>query len=263
MTHDSRLKTPLVVVVGQTASGKSALAMELATKFNGEIICADARTVYKGMDIGTAKATADEQARVVHHLLDIITPDQVFSAADFKRLANATIGEIQKSGKLPILVGGTGLYIDAVVYNYSFAKLSAERDPQNPRHLSKTVATKKDELLPNTLIIGLEVDDETLKKRIKQRVQTMIAGGLRQEANQLVNAYGWDAPGMNTIGYKEWRILFSGETLDESKIEDLIVRNTWQYARRQKTYFKRNKSIHWAKEQGEAVDIATTFLYKN
>src|SRR6266496_2898548 len=111
---------PLVVIVGATASGKSALAMEVARQWDGEIIAADSRTVYKGMDIGTAKPTAEDQAHVRHHLLDIRNPDEHFSAAEFKQLAETAIKNISGRGKLPILVGGPGLYVHAILYDYQF-----------------------------------------------------------------------------------------------------------------------------------------------
>src|SRR4051812_49125553 len=110
----------LVVVVGETAAGKSALALRIAQKFNGEIVSADSRTVYKGMDIATAKPTAAEMAAVPHHLIDVVDPDEPFTAADFKKRAVKAIDDITNRGKLPILVGGTGLYIDSVLYDYNF-----------------------------------------------------------------------------------------------------------------------------------------------
>src|SRR5579859_3941326 len=111
---------PLLAVVGPTASGKSSLALRLAQQFDGEIICADSWTVRRELNIGTAKPTAAERAAVRHHLLDIVSPDEDFTAAVFKRLANAAITDISARGKLPILVGGTGLYVDGVLYDYGF-----------------------------------------------------------------------------------------------------------------------------------------------
>src|SRR5665213_1747042 len=111
---ESKLK-PLIVIVGATASGKSKLAMEIAERFDGEIITSDSWTVYKGFNIGTAKPTPEDQKLIRHHLLDVTTPDEGFSAAVFKRLANEAINDIQNRGKLPIMVGGTGLYIDSVI----------------------------------------------------------------------------------------------------------------------------------------------------
>src|SRR3954467_13722937 len=102
---------PLVVIVGQTASGKSALALSIAERWNGEIIAADSRTIYKGMDIGTAKPTAAEQQRIRHHLIDVTTPDMSCTVSDFKRQADEVIAEVAGRSKLPVLVGGTGLYI--------------------------------------------------------------------------------------------------------------------------------------------------------
>ena len=111
---------PLVVVVGPTASGKSALAIELAEQFNGEIICADSRTVYKYMDIGTTKPSLEDRARVPHFGLDLVEPGERFTAADFQEYANEKITEIRQRGHIPFLVGGTGLYVDGVVFDYEF-----------------------------------------------------------------------------------------------------------------------------------------------
>src|ERR1700741_165618 len=110
--------SPIVVIVGETASGKTALSIKLAKKLNGEVICADSWTVYKGFDIGTAKPTVDEQQGSPHHLLDVAVPVEGFSAAVFKRMAKQAIKDITYRGKLPIIVGGTGLYIDSILYDY-------------------------------------------------------------------------------------------------------------------------------------------------
>jgi tRNA dimethylallyltransferase len=119
-------KLPLVVIVGPTASGKSATAMRIAKEYGGEIICADSRTIYKGMDIGTAKPTAEDRRQVPHWGLDLVEPGQQFTAADFKEYANQKIYEIRQRGNLPILVGGTGLYVDGVIFNYRFGKTNPE-----------------------------------------------------------------------------------------------------------------------------------------
>lgn len=277
----------LITVVGPTASGKSALALQLAQKFDGEIICADSRTIYKGMDIGTSKPSLSDQQLAVHHLLDIVLPDQTFTAAEFKKLATEAIDDIVGRHKLPIIVGGTGLYVDSILYDFEFRekpdparraeleKLSVEElqselqaegiqlpeNDKNPRHLIRALETggalaNGGSLREDTLVVGLEVDNDALKGRIKERVEQMLNMGLRREVSDLVNHYGWEAPGMNAIGYKEWKILFSGETLAESKVVDLIIKNTWQYARRQKTWFKRNNEIQWQKDTDSAISLA-------
>src|SRR5688572_19055378 len=184
-------KSPLVVIVGETASGKTALALELALLFNGEVIAADSRTIYKGMDIGTAKPTMEERATVPHHLIDITTPDKPITAADYKKLADQTIKEVINRGKLPILVGGTGLYIDAVIYDFVFSgkpdeenrkllqamtinelqeKLKKLNIPlptnfKNPRHLIRQLETGGMLAVPrklrsNTLVLGIDLDRE-------------------------------------------------------------------------------------------------------
>ena len=124
----------LLVILGQTASGKSQRAIQIAKQFNGEIICADSRTVYQGLDIGTAKPTQQDRIQVRHHLLDIIKPSQDFNVSDFKRLADEAIADILRRGKLPILVGGSGLYIDAVIYNYQFRDYNQQEIDQQDAH---------------------------------------------------------------------------------------------------------------------------------
>lgn len=112
--------TPIITIVGQTATGKSKAAIELAERFDGEIICADSRTIYKCMDIGTAKPSAEDRTRVPHHGLDLIDPNQNFSAYDFQQYAKVKIAEIKARGHVPFVVGGTGLYVDGLLYEYSF-----------------------------------------------------------------------------------------------------------------------------------------------
>lgn len=286
---------PLVAIVGTTASGKSALAMQLAEQFDGEIVCADSRTVYRGMDIGTAKPSTAERARIPHHLLNVVNPDQPFSAAQFKRAADRAIADIQDRGKLPILVGGTGLYIDAVLYNYRFhtaanpirraelsglsvlelqnrlreAGVALPENSQNPRHLVRALETggaraTRETLRPNTLVIGLDPGQEVLKKRIAERVEVMFAAGFLDEARRLGGAYGWDAEALQAPGYKAARSYILGaQSLAECKAA--FVRNDLQYARRQRTWFRRNKSIQWftnSSDTDKIVDLVTTLLNK-
>ena len=252
---------PLVVIVGETASGKTALAIELAVRLNGEIICADSRTVYRGMDIGTAKPTEAEQRKVPHHLLDVVEPDEPFTVAGFKLLANKAIEDISARGKLPIMVGGSGLYVDAVLFDYGFSAEGAVRDDVNPRHVGKSEPRLKKDLRKNTLIIGLRVSREALQERIIKRVDAMVQAGLVEEVKDLQEKYP-GSKALDSTSYKAFSGYLEGSlSLDEAKA--LFVQNDLKLAKSQRTWFKRNNSIHWITNREEAVEIATTFLSKN
>lgn len=262
MAHDSLLMTPLLVIVGETASGKSALAMELAELFGGEIICADSRTVYKGMDKGTAKPTVKDRARIPHYLLDVVTPDQKFTVAEFKKQAEEAILDIHSRGKMPIMVGGTGLYIDSVIFDYKFSspEQAAKRNPINPRHLL-IPSDNINKLRDNTLVYGTRVERNQLEARIKARVEKMFDDGLEEEVRRLVANYGWATEALSAVGYKEFRLYFGNQqTLAE--IKQLIILHTVQYAKKQRAWFKRNESIQWHSDPREIVDMVTTLLNK-
>lgn len=282
---------PLVVVVGETASGKSRLALDLAGRFNGEIICADSWTVRREVNIGTAKPSAEEQSRIPHHLLDIVDPCEGFTAAVFKRLANRAIKQIAERGKLPIMVGGTGLYIDSVLFDYSFlpesdsqrrSQLNAQTIPQllstidqeglslegidirNKRRLIRLIESggarpTQGALRQNTLIIGMALPREELVQRINDRVDGMLRQGLAEEVRRLADAYGWECEALKGIGYREWQAFFAG-TQDLAQTRDRIIRATLDLAKRQRTWFKRNKSINHIYKTEEGVDLVTTFL---
>jgi tRNA dimethylallyltransferase len=237
--------------------------MELARRLNGEIICADSRTVYRGMDIGTAKPTKQERAEIAHHVLDVIEPDERFTAADFKRLANNAIDDITGRGKLPIMVGGTGLYVDAVIFDFKFSspEEAALRDPVNPRHLLHPNPSARSRLRRHTLLIGLTLEREVLRRRIETRVEAMVAAGFADEVRRLTERYG-DVPALQAPGYKAFREYIAGRlSLEEAKA--LFIKHDLQLAKRQRTWFKRNNSIHWLENPSKAVEIATTFLNKN
>lgn len=251
---------PLIAIVGETASGKTALAIELAEKFDGEIICADSRTVYRGMNIGTAKPTASERSRVPHYLLDVVEPDEPFTVADFKRLANEAIDDIAKRGKLPIMVGGSGLYVDAVLYDFGFSPDNAARDEVNPRHVSSGESGSRKKLRKNTLVLGLNLEREVLGRRISQRVDAMVEGGMVEETKRLIENYP-NSKALDAPGYKAFRGYIEG-LLDLEQAKALFVQNDMKLAKRQRTWFKRNNSIHWIRNRDEIVDITTTFLSK-
>ena len=290
---------PLLVIVGETASGKSALAIELALALNGEVICADSWTVRREVTIGTAKPTAEQQALVPHHLLDIVDPCEDFTAAVFKRLANNKIKDISSRGRLPIMVGGTGLYIDGVLFDFNFlpagdrgerellnqlsidqllAKITEQGlvlggiDTRNKRRLIRLLETngaeqQRQPLRKNTLILGLQTDRELLTERITARVDAMLADGLEQEVDALQTKYGWNCEALKGVGYSQWQPYFLGQksAAELAVTQHRILKATLDLAKRQRTWFKRNKSIHWLSTPVNltaAVDLATTFLSK-
>jgi tRNA dimethylallyltransferase len=267
------------------------MAINLAEKFGGEIICADSRTVYKGMDNGTAKPTRSDQKRIKHHLLDIVNPDEEFNAADMKKLAAEAIKEIAERGKIPFLVGGTGLYINGVIYDFRFGnkkdpiirkkleKMTGERlqkraielgireneiNFKNRRHLLRAVERggiikSGKRLRKNCLLIGVDIEQNELKARIKKRVDRMLDTGLEEEVRILATRYGFDAPGMSAICYKEWQDYFAGEQ-SLKELKENLCKNTWQYARRQRTWFKRDGNIRWIISVDEASRVVQQFL---
>lgn len=275
---------PLVAIIGPTASGKTELALYLAKKYGGEIVCADSRTMYKGMDIGTAKPSLEVQRAIKHHCLDLITPNQKYSVKDFQKVANRAIETIVSRGKLPILVGGSGLYTDAVLYSYDFGVTKREdshnldnlalKDLQklahkeglkpshqtfvNRRHLAGFIrrggiASKKS-LRPNTIILGLDVGKKNLNERIERRIEIMFKDGLIDETKTLLEKWGEDAPGFLTPGYKPV-IDFLHERLTLEGAKEVFIRNDKQLAKRQITWFKRNPSIHWIASKEEAEQL--------
>lgn len=287
------LVPPLVVIAGQTASGKSALAMELAEKLGGEIICADSWTVYRYFDIGTAKPTPEDRARVSHHLLDVANPAEGFSAAVFQRLAKQAIIDITARGNLPIMAGGTGLYIDSVLCDYSFLPpsdpelraelnaLSLEEivarandmgldtsgiDLCNKRRVIRLIEnngirpTKKD-LRPNTLALGLNRPLDELRGRIIARIDSMAAQGFADEVRQLGEWYGWDCEPMRAPGYRAFADYVCGRVSLEAA-KERFRQNDLQLAKKQRTWFKRSSYVQWVSDRSQAEELLTTFLNK-
>lgn len=284
---------PIIVIVGPTASGKSALAIKFARKYNGEIIAADSRTVYKGMDIATAKPSLQEKQQVPHFGLDLIEPDRSYSAAEFKIYATRTIHDIHERNRLPIVVGGTGLYVDGLVYDFHFGPaadpairahlaslnlnelqiLSKKKgiDPEqvsyaNPRHLSRAIERggtpgQRKDLPPNILMIGMQTGKEQLHDRIEERVGTMFNKGLAEEVKTIIKKYGPNAPGLLAPGYKAVKDYLEGSlTLEESKQQ--FIRNDKNLAKRQMTWFKRNKDIKWCTSEQQIHELTRAFLAK-
>ncbi len=270
----------LIAIVGPTAVGKSALAIAIAKRLNAEIISGDAFQFYQGLTIGTAKTTVDTQEGILHHLIDILPPDATFSVADYQRLVRSKIEELMAHSITPVLVGGSGLYVQSVLYNYQFmgekreddeelSKLSngelmqllatldedaaKECDGQNRRRLLRSIEiaasgkkrTTNDKSLwfPDTYIIGLTMERAVLYEAINQRVETMFDNGLIDEVKALYDK-GIHSQAIAAIGYKELYAYFDGKmSLDEAK--DAIKQASRRLAKRQLTWFKNQMNAMW------------------
>jgi tRNA dimethylallyltransferase len=295
-------KPKLIVILGPTASGKSDLAVEIAKKHGGEIISADSRQVYKGMDLGTGKITKKEMKGVTHHLLDVCSPKKVFTVAEYKKLAEKAIKDILKRGKLPIICGGTGFYIDAVVLGTEFPsvppnkdlrfkiqdlgieqllkmlkKLDPERaetvDTKNKVRLVRAieVATAlgkvpptKNAIVYDSICIGIKWPKEILRERIHARIISRIKKGMIEEIENLHES-GMSWKRMYSLGleYRYISLFLQGKLTKEEMIETLHTK-TCQYAKRQMTWFKRNKNIVWLEPEKlkEAEKAIRLFLKK-
>ncbi len=292
MTNEK--KPRVAAIVGPTASGKTALAIALAKKFDGEVISCDSMQIYKGMDIGTAKPTVAEMDGIPHHMIDIIEPSEAFSAADYAPLAKAAADDIISRGKLPIFCGGTGLYLDAVLTANSYAETEtsptlraelisdAERngidamwerlnavDPDaaaathknNVKRViraleiyltsgvTKTEWDKRSRLNPtpyDSKIIALDREREELYRRIDLRVDIMMEMGLENEVRTLIDSgrLPRKSTAAQAIGYKEFIAYFENEIPLDTAV-DMIKQSSRRYAKRQLTWFKRDKNVNW------------------
>ncbi|MBP1931585.1 tRNA (adenosine(37)-N6)-dimethylallyltransferase MiaA [Ammoniphilus resinae] len=285
------MKEKLLVLVGPTAVGKTALSVKLAHSLDGEVISGDSIQVYKGMDIGTAKITVEEMDGIVHHLIDILEPDETFSVNEFQKHSRRLITEINQRGKLPMIVGGTGLYIQSVIYDYQFSKASqnqelrdqleafaacegkealhkrlAEIDPVtasrlHPNDVKRIVRAieiyqqtgtsmaeyqQRSSVSPYQLcLIGLTMERSQLYERINHRVDLMIEQGLIEEVQSLLKrGYNLSYSSMQAIGYKEIIAYLEGNLSKEESIE-LLKKNSRHFAKRQLTWFRSMKEIHW------------------
>lgn len=266
---------PLIVITGPTASGKSALALELAERYQGEIICADSRTIYRGMDIGTAKPTEEDRARVPHHVLDVVNPGERFTVHDFQVRAMEVIADIRGRGKIPFLVGGTGLYVDSVILEYGFASddrqlrdslevksvdeltsmlkeqhIPLPENSRNKRHLIYALVAKAEapQALSaprdGTVVVAIATEKHVLEQRIRERARQMIDEGVIDEARRLAQQFGWDSEAMTGNIYPLIHQHLEGKlTLDEL-IDTFVVRDR-QLAKRQITWLKRHEFVQW------------------
>lgn len=284
-------KKTVIVIVGPTASGKTSLSIEIAKSIGGEIVSADSMQVYKEMDIATAKPTAEEMQGIPHHLISIIEADENFSVAAYKERAMKAIADIFSSGKIPVVVGGTGLYIDTLINNTTFFDfdkndereklhkrlenegidalynelMSVDRETAERLHINdtkrilralevynstgKTISLQTElshetESEYNWLVIGLTAEDrEVLYDRINRRVDIMLSDGLIDEAKDFF-AREKSSTAKQAIGYKELKGYLDGVISLEEAVENL-KRETRRYAKRQLTWFRRNKNLNW------------------
>lgn len=300
-----------VVVLGPTGSGKTCLSLELAERFNGEIISCDSVAVYRGMEIGTAKPTLAECARIRHHLINVTTPDQPFTAGEYSRQARAALREISARGKLPIVTGGTGLYLRALTDGLfagpvrhdelrarltlshnrhgstwlhrvlrRFDSASADRihahdTPKLIRAIEVCLAGKASlsELLqePRTgrdpltgyrlLRIGLDPPRKALYERLNRRAAAMFAEGLVQETQHLLHQYG-PVKALDSLGYRQAQAVVTG-ILPQAAAAAAAQQGHRNYAKRQLTWFRREKDVHWLSTFGEqALPEATSLIHQ-
>lgn len=308
-------KEKIIVIVGPTASGKSDLAIKLVlwlrkqTKHSerseelpsdGEIISADSRQVYKGMDIGTGKVTKKEQKLAKHHLIDVASPKNIFTADDFKKLGQKALSDIARRTKVPIVVGGTGFYIDVLLGRMQVAevppnpKLRAQLDKLTVEHLfkmiqkldpecAKTIESKNKRRLIRALeiiaaigkipkfkfrtyevqnykILWLGLKPKNLEKRIKIRLEKRLKQGMIKEVEILhKNSVSWKRLHDFGLEYR-WISRYLRKEIDYKEMKEGLLRDIVRYSKRQMTWFKKNKNIHWIKNQKQAFTLVRNFL---
>ena len=285
-------KPKVIVICGPTASGKTSLSIELAKKINGEIVSADSMQIYKDMDVGTAKTTPEEMQGIKHYLQDFVEPDKRYSVADYKVDAEKAIEEILSKGKTPIVVGGTGLYVDSLIYGIEYQEIrfdekyikeledialkdgletlykkAQEIDPEAMKKIScndkkrimrvleiykatgktkteQEIESRKKEVKYDYKVFAIDWEREKLYKRINKRVDIMIENGLIEEVENLLKKYKEFPTAMQGLGYKEV-VEYLNEYLTKEEMIDKIKQETRRYAKRQITWFRKNKQTIW------------------
>ena len=269
----------VIVILGPTAVGKTKLSVELAKRLDGEIINADSTQIYQDLNIATAKVTEEEKEQIPHHLFDIKTVTEEYSVSDYQKDARKQIEDCMRRGKVPILVGGTGLYIKAALYDYQFAPTSYKGEyqgistedlfqqlhqihpdtkihPHNRKRIERALdyyhethqvleeKEKAQNLLYPTLFIGLTCDRKQLYERINHRVEDMVKAGLLEEAKAIYETKIRTKAIMTPIGYKELFPYFEGTKSLEDCLEE-IKKDSRHYAKRQYTFFNHQLPVHW------------------
>ena len=235
---------PILVIVGPTASGKTGLAIDVALglqksrRFSGcEIISADSRAIYKGMDIGTAKPMPEEMRGVPHWGIDLVEPNDRFTVVDFVEYARKKIAEIRARGHFPIIAGGTGLYVDALVYDYKF------------NDVVKKTYSDREVMNDDYLVVGIDWPRDVLRDRLLQRSYKLFEQPIEEETLKMVEQYGWDSQAMKSDIYPICWEMMRGNISCEEAIK-LNAVDDWHLAKRQLTWFKRNKNIVWIPLEG-------------
>lgn len=286
----------VIVICGPTASGKTGLSIELAKKIEGEIVSADSMQIYQEMDIGTAKPTKKEQQGIKHYLMDFVSPEERYSVADYKKDAKKAIKEILRKGKTPIVVGGTGLYVDSLIYEIEYPNIEFDEtyrkeleqrvkteglenlyeeakqiDPIAIQKVSQNdekrilrileiyhatgknkteqeIASRKNPVEYDYQVYALKWDRELLYERINKRVDLMLEQGLIEEVKGILERHQKFPTAMQGLGYKEVVEFLKGNTTQEEMIEKLKM-ETRRYAKRQMTWFRKNKQTIWLEGQ--------------
>lgn len=293
-----RIMQKVIVICGPTASGKTALSIELAKKINGEIVSCDSMQIYKDMNIGTAKPTIEEMQGIKHYLIGTISPEERYSVADYKKDAKRAIEEIIEKGKIPIVVGGTGLYVDSLIYEIEYQNIefdegyrkkleervekeglevlyeeAKEIDQQAIQKISSNdkkrilrileiyhatgknktqqeIESRKKDIEYDYKVFALSWDREKLYERINKRVDIMIEQGLIEEVKTILEKYNNFPTAMQGLGYKEVVEYLNGNYTKEEMIEK-IKQESRRYAKRQMTWFRKNKQTIWLNGEGE------------
>lgn len=281
----------ILALVGPTAAGKTDIALKLAEVYPVEVICADSRTIYKGMDIGTAKPTFEEQALVPHWGLDLVHPGESYSVADFVSYAEQKMQEIWSRGNVAVVVGGSGMYIDALLFGYKFRNLAADqqsygsmphdelvalaksRYPAETKHIDVKNTRRLLQLLEKgpansadrgalkyaAKIIGIDPGKDNLQIRIVKRTDKMLNQGFVQECKRLVKRHGADSPVLQTTGYSAVVSYLEGQISFED-MRAKIIGDTKKLAKKQRTWFRRNPHIQWVSREQEALAAAASYL---
>jgi tRNA dimethylallyltransferase len=296
----AHMKSKVLVILGSTTTGKSELAVKIAKKWNGEIISADSRQVYKGLNIGTGKITKKEMRGVPHYLLDVVLPQKTFTVAEFQKLGQEKIEDILKRGKLPIICGGTGFYLDALINGTTFPEVKADKklrtnlqkknlkelflilerlDTRRAKEIDKNnkvrliraieiaktlgeVPIPKTDSKYNVLKIGLKLEDAQLKAKIHDRLISRLKKGMIKEGENL-RKNGLSLKRMRELGLEYRGIAdFLDKKLNKKEFIKKLDTDIWQFSKRQKTWFKRDKKIHWfnPKESKEINSLVKNFL---